>query len=131
VKFTPSDGRISVKLWRDEGYRIAISDSGMGIEPAFLPHVFEPFRQADGTARREHGGLGLGLAIARQLVELHGGTIRVTSAGTGQGATFEIVLPSVIADAAPQPSAEAVDRAGGAGRAVSAPASARARRGRR
>jgi signal transduction histidine kinase/ActR/RegA family two-component response regulator len=100
VKFTPAGGRISITLARPAGYHLAISDSGIGIDPAFLPHAFEPFRQADGTARREHGGLGLGLAIAKQLVELHGGTIRVTSEGSGRGATFEIVLPSVMSDPA-------------------------------
>ena len=78
------------------GYRLSVRDSGQGIEPRFLPHVFEPFRQADGSASREHGGLGLGLAIARQLIEMHGGTIEARSEGKGMGATFEIFLPSVV-----------------------------------
>jgi signal transduction histidine kinase/ActR/RegA family two-component response regulator len=97
VKFTPPGGTVSVKLESAHGYRLTIRDSGQGIEPRFLPHIFEPFRQADGSASREHGGLGLGLAIARQLVELHGGTIQAQSDGRGQGAAFEIHLPSVLA----------------------------------
>ena len=97
VKFTPAGGRVSIRLWQANGYRIEVSDSGIGIDAVFLPHMFEPFRQADGTASREHGGLGLGLAIARQLVELHGGTIQARSAGLGSGASFEICLPSVLA----------------------------------
>ena len=96
IKFTPPDGEVSVRLERDEGYRITVSDTGVGIAPTFLPLVFEPFRQADGTITREHGGLGLGLAIAKQLVELHGGTILARSAGRGAGATLEVRLPSVI-----------------------------------
>ncbi len=97
VKFTPAGGAVIVRLERANGYRLTVRDSGPGIEPRFLPHVFEAFRQADGTASREHGGLGLGLAIAKQLVELHGGTIAARSAGRGAGATFEIFLPSIVA----------------------------------
>jgi signal transduction histidine kinase/CheY-like chemotaxis protein len=103
VKFTPAEGSVTVRLERMHGYRLTVSDSGPGIEPRFLPHVFEAFRQADGTASREHGGLGLGLAIAKQLVELHGGTIEAHSGGRGTGATFEIFLPSIV----PAPSPEA------------------------
>ena len=99
VKFTPPEGEVRVRLTRDAGYRIAVEDSGLGIDPRFLPHVFEAFRQADGSASREHGGLGLGLAIARQLVELHGGTIEAHSKGRDAGATFEVFLPSVVAPA--------------------------------
>jgi signal transduction histidine kinase/ActR/RegA family two-component response regulator len=95
VKFTPS-GAITVRLVRDRGYRLTVEDTGPGIDPRFLPHVFEPFRQADGTASREHGGLGLGLAIARQIVELHGGTIEARSVPGRSGATFEVCLPSVV-----------------------------------
>jgi CheY-like chemotaxis protein len=95
VKFT-SEGRITVRLTRTNGYVLTVQDSGIGIEPRFLPHVFEAFRQADGSATREHGGLGLGLAIARQLVEAHGGTIQARSDGAGRGATLEVFLPSVI-----------------------------------
>ena len=97
VKFTPAGGEVKVRLVQAQGYRLTVRDSGPGIEPRFLPHVFEAFRQADGTASREHGGLGLGLAIAKQLVELHGGTIHAYSSGRGTGATFEIYLPSIVA----------------------------------
>ena len=99
VKFTPPDGEVRLRLVRDGGYRISVTDNGPGIDPRFLPHVFEAFRQADGSASREHGGLGLGLAIARQLVELHGGTIEAHSEGRDAGATFEVFLPSVVAAA--------------------------------
>jgi len=97
VKFTPPDGQIRVRLEREDGYHLSVSDTGPGIEPAFLPIVFEPFRQIDGTSSREYGGLGLGLAIAKQLVELHGGTIAAHSRGHGTGATFKVHLPSVVA----------------------------------
>jgi signal transduction histidine kinase/ActR/RegA family two-component response regulator len=97
VKFTPAGGEVKVRLVQAQGYRLTVRDSGPGIEPRFLPHVFEAFRQADGTASREHGGLGLGLAIAKQLVELHGGTINAYSSGRGTGATFEVYLPSMVA----------------------------------
>src|SRR5204862_3458411 len=73
--------------------RIQVSDTGVGIEPALLPHVFKRFLQADSTSSRRHGGLGLGLAIVRHLAELHGGTVRAESAGPGQGATFTVELP--------------------------------------
>jgi CheY-like chemotaxis protein/nitrogen-specific signal transduction histidine kinase len=96
VKFTPAEGRVTVRLVHGDGYRLTVQDSGPGIDTAFLPFVFEPFRQADGTASREHGGLGLGLAIAKQIVELHGGTIAAQSDGRGTGATFEVRLPSVV-----------------------------------
>ena len=96
VKFTPPDGAVSVGLTRQDGYLLTVQDSGPGIEPQFLPFVFDAFRQADGSATREHGGLGLGLAIARQLVEAHGGTIEAESAGSN-GAQFKVFLPSQIA----------------------------------
>ena len=96
VKFTPPEGHIHVRLRRDNGYRLSVTDTGAGIEPGFLPIVFEPFRQIDGTSSREYGGLGLGLAIAKQLVELHGGTIEARSHGRGTGSTFEVYLPSVV-----------------------------------
>jgi PAS domain S-box-containing protein len=96
VKFTPKGGRISVSLQRDGGSAlISIGDTGAGIPPEFLPFVFEPFRQAGAGFDRAHGGLGLGLAISRQLVELHGGTIQAVSLGLGQGATFTVSLPRV------------------------------------
>jgi signal transduction histidine kinase/ActR/RegA family two-component response regulator len=103
VKFTPHGGQVTVRLGRSNGYSLVVTDTGSGIDPRFLPFVFEPFRQADGTASREHGGLGLGLAIAKQLVELHGGTIAVQSQGTGTGATFEVRLPSVVTPARESP----------------------------
>jgi signal transduction histidine kinase/integral membrane sensor domain MASE1 len=95
VKFTDSGGRIDVELGDggSDRVRIVVRDNGIGIDPSFLTHAFERFRQADGTVSREHGGLGLGLAIVRHLVELHGGTVRVESAGVGHGSTFTIDLP--------------------------------------
>jgi CheY-like chemotaxis protein len=82
--------------------QVVVTDTGVGIAPQFVPHVFERFRQADASTRRSHGGLGLGLAIVKQLVELHGGTVSASSAGLGQGATFTLDLP-VPRDAHPAP----------------------------
>jgi signal transduction histidine kinase/ActR/RegA family two-component response regulator len=96
VKFTPPDGQIRVRLECNNGYTLSVQDTGSGIEPRYLPIIFEPFRQADGTSSREYGGLGLGLAIVKQLVELHGGTIEAHSLGRGTGATFTVHLPSVV-----------------------------------
>jgi PAS domain S-box-containing protein len=94
IKFTPKGGRVKIWLERVNSHiEIGVSDSGSGIEPEFLPYVFDRFRQADGRSTRQHGGLGLGLAIARHLVELHGGTVRAESAGKEQGATFTVLLP--------------------------------------
>ncbi len=94
IKFTPKGGRVLVRLARVATHaEVTVSDTGMGIAPEFLPRVFDRFRQADATSTRAYGGLGLGLAIVRQLVELHGGTVRVDSAGAGQGATFTVSLP--------------------------------------
>ncbi|MGZ6132229.1 MAG: ATP-binding protein, partial [Myxococcaceae bacterium] len=94
MKFTPRGGQISVSVAvRDRTATLTVSDTGQGIRPDFLPHVFERFRQADATATRVHGGLGLGLAIVRHLVELHGGTVAANSPGEGQGATFTVRLP--------------------------------------
>jgi len=94
IKFTPKGGSVIVSLARVESHvEITVSDTGNGIGAEFLPHVFDRFRQADSTSTRAYGGLGLGLAIVRQLVELHGGTVRVESAGEGQGATFTVSLP--------------------------------------
>ena len=97
VKFTPAGGTITIELddAGDSGIRIRVQDSGAGIEPAFLPHVFERFRQADNSVSRQHGGLGLGLAIVRHLVELHGGTVHADSPGVGKGSVFTIHLPRV------------------------------------
>lgn len=94
VKFTPRNGVIQVLLERVNSHlEISVIDSGEGIDPEFLPHVFDRFRQADATTTRRHGGLGLGLAIVRQLVELHGGSVRAHSAGPGAGSTFVVSLP--------------------------------------
>ncbi|NES97047.1 MAG: PAS domain S-box protein, partial [Desertifilum sp. SIO1I2] len=97
VKFTPNGGRIQVIYQQVHATaQIRISDTGEGINAEFLPHVFERFRQADSSSTRSHGGLGLGLAIVRHLVELHGGTVFATSAGRGQGATFVVDLPLIV-----------------------------------
>ena len=94
VKFTENGGRVCVKVSQGAGVvEVGVSDTGQGINKEFLPYVFERFRQADSTTTRQHGGLGLGLAIARHLVEIHGGTIRAESPGVGRGATFTIRLP--------------------------------------
>lgn len=94
VKFTPKSGTVSVRLARvDSQMQIRVADTGMGIEPAFLPHVFERFRQANAATTRSQSGLGLGLAIVRHLVELHGGTVSATSAGLTYGSEFQIRLP--------------------------------------
>jgi signal transduction histidine kinase/ActR/RegA family two-component response regulator len=99
IKFTPKEGHISVAVRVSSGQaNIAVSDSGAGIEPQFLPYVFERFRQADTAASRRYGGLGLGLSIVKNLVELHGGTVSARSEGVNRGATFLISLP--VADAA-------------------------------
>ena len=94
VKFTPKEGQVQVRLERINSHiEIVVSDTGKGIEAEFLPLVFDRFRQSDGSMTRRHGGLGLGLAIVRQLVELHGGTISVESDGSEQGTTFTVSLP--------------------------------------
>jgi PAS domain S-box-containing protein len=94
IKFTPSGGRVDIRLER-LGYvaQITVSDTGKGIHPDFLPHVFDYFRQENGATTRKFGGLGLGLAIVHHLVELHGGTVQAESPGEGQGATFTVRLP--------------------------------------
>jgi PAS domain S-box-containing protein len=94
IKFTPKGGRVQVRLRRmDAQVLIVVADSGPGISSEFLPHVFERFRQGDASTTRSHVGLGLGLAIVRHLVELHGGTVEASSAGEGRGATFSVHLP--------------------------------------
>ena len=93
VKFTPNGGRISVSAERvDQHIRIEVTDTGIGIDPAFLPHVFDRFRQADSATTRRYGGLGLGLAIVHDLVRLHGGDVEVRSPGIGEGATFAVTF---------------------------------------
>ena len=98
VKFTPRAGRVAVRAWRERGEaRVKVSDTGIGIATEFLPHVFDRFRQADGSTTRQFGGLGLGLAIVRALVELHGGWVRAESEGLGQGSRFTFGLPYAVA----------------------------------
>ena len=114
LKFTPADGRITVMLERvGASARIQVSDTGVGIEPALLPHVFNRFLQADSTSSRQHGGLGLGLAIVRHLAELHGGSARAESAGPGLGATFTVELP-ILAAGSGRGERAAIERAPGA-----------------
>ncbi len=94
IKFTPRGGKVSLALQRRDSFvEIMVKDTGEGIAPEFLPHVFDRFRQADSSDTRIHGGLGLGLAIVRHLTELHGGTVRAESPGLGQGATFIVSIP--------------------------------------
>jgi len=103
VKFTPQEGRVLVTVKQRGGYlEVSVGDTGVGIAPEFLPYIFDRFRQADGSTTRRHGGLGLGLAIVRHLVELHQGAIKVESAGKDQGTTFLINLPLVAAQPAGQ-----------------------------
>jgi PAS domain S-box-containing protein len=111
VKFTNEGGRVEARLSRtDDQIEISVTDTGMGIDPEFLPYVFDRFRQADSTPTRKYGGLGLGLAIVRYVVEMHGGTVEASSPGKGQGATFTVRLPvaspGVLLQAAKQPGAE-------------------------
>lgn len=103
IKFTPKGGHVHVELGRSGTHiELVVRDSGQGIAGDFLPHVFDRFRQADGTSTRRHGGLGLGLALVRHLVEAHGGNVRAESEGPGKGATFTVLLPvlAVYPDAA-------------------------------
>jgi signal transduction histidine kinase len=94
IKFTPSGGRVELELKQDDSQvEVIVRDTGIGIKAEFLPHVFERFRQADGSTTRQFGGLGLGLAIVRHLVELHGGTVKADSDGEGKGAVFTMTLP--------------------------------------
>jgi PAS domain S-box-containing protein len=105
VKFTPKGGRVQVLLERVNSHlEVSVIDTGEGIAAEFLPFVFDRFRQADGGTARRHGGLGLGLAIVKQLVELHGGSARVKSGGTGAGSTFTVALPLTVIH--PEPESE-------------------------
>jgi signal transduction histidine kinase len=106
LKFTESGGRVTIRATAsDETVHVRVTDTGAGIEPAFLPFVFERFRQGERATSRRHGGVGLGLSIARELVEAHGGRISAESEGVGHGSTFVIALPvqsaSVEGDAGP------------------------------
>jgi PAS domain S-box-containing protein len=95
IKFTPQGGHVMVSLRHEDSHvQITVSDTGIGLDPEFLPYVFERFRQADSSSTRQHGGLGLGLSIVKHLTELHGGTVEVASAGKNQGASFTVKLPS-------------------------------------
>ena len=97
IKFTPKGGRVQVFLERVNSHlEITVADTGEGIRPEFLPHIFDRFRQGDAATTRRHGGLGLGLSIVKQLVELHGGSVRAKSPGEGRGATFSVVLPVLV-----------------------------------
>jgi PAS domain S-box-containing protein len=99
VKFTPPGGKIDLKLTRAHSFAsIEVSDTGKGIDEAFLPYIFDRFKQADSSNTRQQGGLGLGLAIVRHLVEMHGGIIRASSPGPGKGAAFNVLLPVVAVD---------------------------------
>ncbi|HEY9662757.1 MAG TPA: ATP-binding protein, partial [Allocoleopsis sp.] len=120
IKFTSPGGRVEVRLEEVEGEgkspfipyaQITVSDTGKGISAEFLPYVFDYFRQADSTTTRRFGGLGLGLAIVRHLVELHGGTVQAISAGEGQGATFTVTLPIMTAAQLKQDETLSPDRA--------------------
>jgi PAS domain S-box-containing protein len=103
IKFTPKGGKVQVCLERVESHiEISVADTGAGIDPQFLGHIFERFRQADASTTRRFGGLGLGLSIVKSLVELHGGTVKAESAGVGQGATFTVELPLSIVHRSPR-----------------------------
>jgi len=107
VKFTARGGRVTITLARINSHlEVEVADTGEGIDPAFLPHVFDRFRQADASSSRRHGGLGLGLSIVKQLVELHGGTIIAKSPGRGGGSTFRLGLPLMPTSADPSESEE-------------------------
>jgi PAS domain S-box-containing protein len=110
IKFTPKGGRVEVRLERvDAHLEVRVTDSGIGIDEQFLPFIFERFRQADSSMTRAHGGLGLGLAIVRHLVELHGGTVEAKSGGQGQGAMFTVRLPAAtVHTVTARPSGDAV-----------------------
>jgi CheY-like chemotaxis protein len=126
IKFTPAGGHVHVSAERDGGrVFIRVIDDGQGIDREFLPHLFEPFRQADSSVTRRHGGLGLGLSICRQLVQAHGGTITAHSDGDGHGASFTIDLPVGDVAALQAPPARPSWRSAGPPAPPSEPASAR------
>ncbi|HEY0369541.1 MAG TPA: ATP-binding protein [Chthoniobacterales bacterium] len=109
VKFTPRGGKVRVRATRDRGSAVVeVTDTGKGIPPDLLPHIFERFRQGDSSSTRQHGGLGLGLTIAHQLVQMHGGTIEVESAGEGKGSRFSVLLPIVALDTRRQTQTQSV-----------------------
>jgi PAS domain S-box-containing protein len=107
IKFTPKGGRVQVLLERVNSHlEVSVIDTGEGIDPEFLPHVFDRFRQAEAGTARRHGGLGLGLSIVKQIVELHGGSVRVKSGGKGFGSTFVVALPLTVIRNEPEPKIE-------------------------
>ena len=108
IKFTPEEGRVEVRLETTDRVRVSVSDNGSGIDPQFLPHVFERFQQADDSSRSQ--GLGLGLAIVRRLVELHGGSIVAQSEGVGRGASFVVELPMLQAAHLKTPGGQGIQR---------------------
>ena len=111
VKFTERGGRVTVRVMRDDSTAsVSVEDTGVGISPEFLPHVFESFRQADGSTTRQHGGLGLGLAIVKALARLHGGSVRAESEGVGRGARFIFTIPCEVRDCG-EPEVEAYEAA--------------------
>jgi signal transduction histidine kinase len=102
VKFTPRGGRVEMRIdERDARVRVDVSDTGQGIDPQFIPHVFDRFKQASSGGDYPRPGLGLGLAVVRELVQAHGGTVDVTSAGPGRGSVFTVILPVTDPDATP------------------------------
>jgi CheY-like chemotaxis protein/anti-sigma regulatory factor (Ser/Thr protein kinase) len=120
VRFTPRGGRVSMRAARKhEGIQIQVEDTGMGIPPEHLPHVFERFRQVDGSVTRTYGGLGLGLSIVRHIAEAHGGRVEARSDGNDCGATFTVTLPIPEADALRSiPPARSVSKSGKSGRST-------------
>ena len=117
VKFTPKHGLVNVRLEQQESQlQLTVTDTGVGVEPTFLPHVFERFTQADSSLTRRHGGLGLGLAIVRHIAELHGGTVSVESQGRDRGASFSVTLPvrAIAVPGAPTPGLADTERQVGA-----------------
>lgn len=111
VKFTPKGGAVTVRVVSsDQAYAVEVRDTGAGIDPAFLPRVFDRFQQADSSATREHGGLGLGLAIVKEIVTLHDGTVTAESAGRGLGSTFTMTLPRLITGREEPPVAMGAER---------------------
>jgi signal transduction histidine kinase len=121
IKFTPKGGRVEIHVHRSDGeLQIQVRDNGQGIKASFLPHVFERFRQEDSTTTRETSGLGLGLSIAKQIVELHGGTITAVSDGDNKGSTFHVRVPTMTGSASKTSvSVRNSESDGGSGRAVS------------
>jgi two-component system CheB/CheR fusion protein len=110
IKFTPKGGRIDVRMGREDGYaRIDVIDNGQGIAPTFLPHVFDMYGQSVSVTTRQKGGLGIGLALVRELVALHGGRVEATSDGSGKGARFSVWLPLLDNTAVPLPGGDAAD----------------------